>query len=195
VVIPTRDRWPILEGTLEALAQQATGEATFEVVAVDNGSSDGTREELERLAALGGYPPLVAVVEPLGGAGAARNAGVRAARGELLRRPLPGLRIRGLRARTAPGGPRPALGLPPRPRRPPRPPLRPAPVARPHGARGAQRPPAESRPGRPRAAARPAARRAEGIRRAGSRAGVQARPPAARAAGRAPRPLVPGGAL
>ena len=84
VVIPTRDRWPILEGTLEALAQQATGEATFEIVAVDNGSSDGTREELERLAALGGDPPLVVVAEPLGGAGAARNAGVRAARGELI---------------------------------------------------------------------------------------------------------------
>jgi GT2 family glycosyltransferase len=70
VVIPTRERWPVLRRTLEALASQKLDGASMEVVVVDNGSRDGS---LERLRSFAG----VRVVEqPLPGAAAARNRGI-----------------------------------------------------------------------------------------------------------------------
>jgi glycosyltransferase involved in cell wall biosynthesis len=67
IVIPTRDRWPILTETLAALRRQTvTG---FRVVVV----VDGTDQDPPELA------DAEVVVKPHGGPGAARNAGVRAA--------------------------------------------------------------------------------------------------------------------
>src|SRR5262245_11184433 len=80
VVIPTRNRRATLELLLERIAPQATA-AGAEVLVVDNGSSDGTREALGRLAATG---RLRVVDEPVPGATRARNAGARAARGEVV---------------------------------------------------------------------------------------------------------------
>jgi GT2 family glycosyltransferase/2-polyprenyl-3-methyl-5-hydroxy-6-metoxy-1,4-benzoquinol methylase len=65
VVIPTRDRWPILARTLEALAGQSL--SGFEVVVV----GDGRDQTVPDLAA-------TVVVKEHGGPGAARNAGVAA---------------------------------------------------------------------------------------------------------------------
>ena len=77
VVIPTRDRWPLLSryGLSAALSQEGVD---VEVVVVDDGSSDGTAE---RLVALG--DPRVRVVrhESSLGQGAARNAGIAEAAG------------------------------------------------------------------------------------------------------------------
>ncbi len=66
VIIPTRDRWSILERTLEGLRHQTA--QGFEVVVV----VDGTDQEPPDL------PGASVVVKPHGGPGAARNAGVAA---------------------------------------------------------------------------------------------------------------------
>ena len=79
VVIPTRDRHEILRRTLEgALAQEGVD---LEVIVVDDGSRDGTAE---RLAGLD--EPRLRIVrnETSRGVGAARNIGIREARGEWL---------------------------------------------------------------------------------------------------------------
>ena len=46
VVIPTHNRKAILERCLQALAVQTLPPAEFEVIVVDDGSSDGTPEAL-----------------------------------------------------------------------------------------------------------------------------------------------------
>jgi glycosyltransferase involved in cell wall biosynthesis len=82
VVICTRNRADSLARTLEALAAMARPAGwTWEVVVVDNGSTDATSAVLARFAA---HLPLVAVVEARPGLSNARNRGVAAARGRYL---------------------------------------------------------------------------------------------------------------
>jgi glycosyltransferase involved in cell wall biosynthesis len=83
VVIPTRERWPVLEGTLRALARQDLGGIRAEVVVADNWSRDGSRE---RAAALAPSLPFDVTVlcEPRRGPGPPRNAGVVAASGDVV---------------------------------------------------------------------------------------------------------------
>lgn len=82
VVIPTRDRRAALEETLAAFASQRV-EGEWEVVVVDNGSSDDTIARAEEAAA--SFPvPLRVLREPRPGPAAARNSGARAAGGELI---------------------------------------------------------------------------------------------------------------
>jgi glycosyltransferase involved in cell wall biosynthesis len=77
VVVPTRERRPLLAVALEALRRQP-GAPPFELIVVDDGSTDGTGELLAGLAAAG-------AVVPVRGSGrgpaAARNAGIARARG------------------------------------------------------------------------------------------------------------------
>jgi len=80
VVIPTRNRRATLAALLDRVDPQATA-AGAEVVVVDNGSTDGTPELLRPLEAQG---QLRVVREPTPGATRARNAGARAARGDVL---------------------------------------------------------------------------------------------------------------
>ena len=84
VVIPTRDRREELLRTLEALRGQRDPGAGFEVVVVDNGSSDGSLEAVQALANGGGAVRVRAISQPRGGPAAARNAGVAAASGEVI---------------------------------------------------------------------------------------------------------------
>src|SRR5438094_1724929 len=77
VVIPTRNRRATLEALLARIAPQAAT-AGAEVVVVDNGSTDGTREALAGLEAEG---RLRVVIESEPGLSRARNAGGRAALG------------------------------------------------------------------------------------------------------------------
>jgi glycosyltransferase involved in cell wall biosynthesis len=81
VVIPTLDAEDTLPAQLEALL--SSPDADFEVVVVENGSTDGTRALAERFAAA---DPRVRVVDAAGrrGEAHARNAGCAAARSECI---------------------------------------------------------------------------------------------------------------
>jgi glycosyltransferase involved in cell wall biosynthesis len=80
VVIPTHNRKTILERCLQALAAQTLPPAAFEVIVVDDGSTDGTPAALAEWGRSLPYAlrPLVQANE---GPAAARNHGLDAARG------------------------------------------------------------------------------------------------------------------
>ena len=81
VVVPVRNGEPYLRYQLEALERQECGRG-WEVVVVDNGSSDRTSEVAGRF--FGRLPGLRVLLEPSAGKARALNAGIRAAKGELL---------------------------------------------------------------------------------------------------------------
>jgi glycosyltransferase involved in cell wall biosynthesis len=83
VVIPTKDRSAALARTLAALEAQQAGDASVEAIVVDNGSGDGTVEQV-RARAAGAAIPIRLLEHPDGGPAAARNAGVEAASGEVI---------------------------------------------------------------------------------------------------------------
>ncbi|HEX7707677.1 MAG TPA: glycosyltransferase [Thermoanaerobaculia bacterium] len=78
VIIPVRDDTPRLLTCLDALERQAYPRAAFEVIVVDNGSSEPVSE---RLGARAGTR---VVFEPRKGSYAARNRGAAVAEGEIL---------------------------------------------------------------------------------------------------------------
>ncbi len=82
VIIPTFNRWPILEETLAALAAQTMRE--FQVIIVDDGSTDGTWESLA--AWRRGHPELEikAIRQANLKPGRARNRGLQEAAGDLV---------------------------------------------------------------------------------------------------------------
>src|SRR3954463_8109339 len=77
VVIPTRGREGYLEVTLDSLESQEAA-ASYELLVVDDGSEDGTRDLLERRR----VPSLR--LDPARGLNSARNGGVRGTSGELV---------------------------------------------------------------------------------------------------------------
>jgi peptidoglycan/xylan/chitin deacetylase (PgdA/CDA1 family) len=81
VVITTRDRSELLRQCLESLDQQTAPSAVFEVVVVDDGSTDGTQQ---MLASLTTRFRLTVVKQAPTGASAGRNAGAAYASGWLL---------------------------------------------------------------------------------------------------------------
>ena len=81
VVMPTFNRRRVLERTLPALEMQDLPPSEFEVLVVDNGSTDGTLEFLEAWKPLFTFRSFQVSRR---GASAARNAGIFAARGELV---------------------------------------------------------------------------------------------------------------
>ena len=83
VVIPTKDRRERLLTTLASLESQRSSEGDFEVVVVDNGSTDGTPEAIHELRSAYSLA-LALVTEPNGGPARARNAGAAAADGEVI---------------------------------------------------------------------------------------------------------------
>jgi glycosyltransferase involved in cell wall biosynthesis len=82
VIVPTRNRADRLDACLAALAHQSLPAEQFEILVVDNGSTDGTAARIARWSEL--RPGLRRVEEPVPGVSRARNAGIAAARGELL---------------------------------------------------------------------------------------------------------------
>jgi glycosyltransferase involved in cell wall biosynthesis len=83
VVVPTRDRATRLAAALEALRGQSIEPERFEVIVVDDGSTDETRELLDRLPGDGGRA-MRAIRLAGDGPAVARNAGWRAARAPLV---------------------------------------------------------------------------------------------------------------
>ena len=84
VVIPTYNRWPILEKCLTALEEQTpSGEIEgYEVVVVDDGSTDGTPARLREEASR--FPHVRLIEQAHGGPAEGRNRGVDAARGDVI---------------------------------------------------------------------------------------------------------------
>lgn len=81
VVLPTYNRQPFLESAFAAIEAQKV--PSLEVVVVDDGSTDGTREAIERLTAAAPFP--VRYVHQVNrGAYGARNTGVRLAAGDYI---------------------------------------------------------------------------------------------------------------
>ena len=82
VVISTHNRAVVLPRALRALLAQAVHGVRFEVIAVDNGSTDGTAAIIQEYVSTA--PQLRYVHEPRTGLPYGRNAGVRAARGAII---------------------------------------------------------------------------------------------------------------
>ncbi len=81
VVVPAHNAAAVLPTTLRCLAAQEYPKDHYEVVVVDDGSTDHTAEVVRRAA---GEVPLRYVHQPQRGRAAARNAGARAARFEVV---------------------------------------------------------------------------------------------------------------
>ncbi|MGW0865207.1 glycosyltransferase [Streptomyces sp. NPDC002611] len=81
VIIPAYNSMPELTECVASVMEQTLGLDKIEIIAVDDGSTDGTADELDRLA--GGCPGLRVVHQPnSGGAGGPRNTGLDMAVGD-----------------------------------------------------------------------------------------------------------------
>jgi glycosyltransferase involved in cell wall biosynthesis len=83
ILICTHNRAGLLEGALESLEAQTLDPGRFEVIVVDNASTDGTAWVIERCAARGKIR-VRGIREEMLGLDAARNRGVREARAEIV---------------------------------------------------------------------------------------------------------------
>ncbi|MEB3330570.1 MAG: glycosyltransferase [Candidatus Sericytochromatia bacterium] len=82
VVIATYNRGPILEQCLRALLTQTLSAEAYELVIVDDGSTDDTPERVARLRTA--VPAWTYHRQPNGGRSRARNVGVALAQGEII---------------------------------------------------------------------------------------------------------------
>ncbi|MFF3324427.1 glycosyltransferase family 2 protein [Streptomyces sp. NPDC002889] len=81
VVVGAYEAMPYLVRCLESVESQTLGADRIEIVAVDDGSSDGTGEYLEQFAARSAVPTTVIRQPNSGGPSGPRNVGLRRARG------------------------------------------------------------------------------------------------------------------
>src|SRR5437773_130053 len=82
VVIPTKNRAALLVEAIERIESQSVPRDEYEVIVIDNDSSDGTRHVLEQKAK--SYWNFRHGFQEKPGAAATRNAGLRLAKGELI---------------------------------------------------------------------------------------------------------------
>jgi glycosyltransferase involved in cell wall biosynthesis len=82
VVIPTLNRADLLAVTIDRISNQTVSPDIYEIVVVDNGSTDRTRAVLEEKSRV--YRHLKHFRQPKPGAAATRNVGLRNARGEIV---------------------------------------------------------------------------------------------------------------
>jgi len=80
VIVPAHDAAAHIEETLRSLLRQTY--SNLEIIVVDDGSQDGTRQQIQSLAR---EDPRIRVIEqPCSGVAAARNRGIEASRGEFI---------------------------------------------------------------------------------------------------------------
>ena len=87
VIVPAFDAEDVIGACVEALAVQADGHPPFEVIIVDDGSSDQTADFAEKSCVAeveAAWVSASVLTRPHRGAGAARNSGASAASGRLL---------------------------------------------------------------------------------------------------------------
>ena len=82
IVVPAYQAAAILPACLGALQRQTIDRAQYEIIVVDDGSSDSTADAAEQ--ALRGFPAAQVIRAEHGGPAHARNVGAQAARGEVL---------------------------------------------------------------------------------------------------------------
>ena len=82
VIIPTRNRSSLLEKAIKSLILQTYPQENFEIIIVDNGSTDGTRNIVESYKH--NLPNLTYIYEPKPGLHVGRHAGLAIAKGEIL---------------------------------------------------------------------------------------------------------------
>jgi glycosyltransferase involved in cell wall biosynthesis len=80
IVVPTFNRAYCIENTIKSALSQTYDH--FELIVIDDGSTDGTRELI--LSKYGADPRVRYVFQPNGGVSSARNHGIRLARGEFI---------------------------------------------------------------------------------------------------------------
>ncbi len=78
IIVPSWNRAPQLEPLLTSLLDQDTGGVRYDIVVVDNNSTDDTRRVVERIAADAPAGQVRYLFEPRQGVSYARNAGVAA---------------------------------------------------------------------------------------------------------------------
>ena len=83
VVVATYNRCEILPGTLDSLMNQE-GDIVYEVIVVDNNSTDDTRNVIDKLRTKPGYEKLTYLFEEKQGVSHARNKGIGAARASII---------------------------------------------------------------------------------------------------------------
>ncbi|MEB3354825.1 MAG: glycosyltransferase family 2 protein, partial [Cyanobacteriota bacterium] len=86
VVIPTYNRLPILRQCLKALERQQLGSPLqgYEVVVVDDGSTDATETWIQAEQHAGRLSHVRLILQEHGGPAAGRNRGVEACRGDVV---------------------------------------------------------------------------------------------------------------
>ena len=84
VITATYNRCDVLRGALDSLMEQETGGTAYEVIVVDNNSTDDTRKTVEELRDKNGYDNLFYMFEGRQGVSYARNTGIAAARAPIL---------------------------------------------------------------------------------------------------------------
>lgn len=82
VIIPTRNRSSLLEKAIQSLIAQTYPQDDFEVIIIDNGSTDGTKNIVEPYKTK--LPHLIYAYEPSPGLHVGRHAGLKIARGDIL---------------------------------------------------------------------------------------------------------------
>jgi len=82
VIIPTRNRANLLNKALTSLVNQTYPQQNFEVIVIDNGSTDNTKEIVESYIQL--IPQIHYIFEPEPGLHRGRHAGLNAASGDIL---------------------------------------------------------------------------------------------------------------
>ena len=80
IILPTYNRVALLRNAIAALLRQTAPSDSYEIIVVDNNSSDGTSDAVAEIA----DPRLRVIREPRQGLSYARNAGIEAARAPIL---------------------------------------------------------------------------------------------------------------